>query len=238
MSASSTPPAARLSRRLRRPHHHRRRPRHRIQGDPDHPSPADSSAPKSPSISTACTPQIACSIHAAGNAEGTVTHRRSRRRRPRHTSLPAHHLGRSPRRNQTKIRKHHRPTRPRSHPALFLRRHPRRAQRRFHGPPFLPPSGRFATGALHLLRRRRTRSAIRHRHQNGTEPEQFVHSRYIIAWASNIHGNNVHSGPSSKKLAAKARSWSSSTRTAREPRSWPTGTCPSILAPMPRWLWA
>ena len=26
----------------------------------------------------------------------------------------------------------------------------------------------------------------------GTEPEQFVHSRYIIAWASNIHGNNVH----------------------------------------------
>src|ERR1700732_3851887 len=26
----------------------------------------------------------------------------------------------------------------------------------------------------------------------GTEPEQFRHSRYIIAWASNIHGNNVH----------------------------------------------
>jgi molybdopterin guanine dinucleotide-containing S/N-oxide reductase-like protein len=29
----------------------------------------------------------------------------------------------------------------------------------------------------------------------GTEPEQFVHSRYIIAWASNIHGNNVHLWP-------------------------------------------
>jgi len=28
-----------------------------------------------------------------------------------------------------------------------------------------------------------------------TEPEQFVHSRYIIAWASNIHGNNVHLWP-------------------------------------------
>ncbi|MFZ0562897.1 MAG: molybdopterin-dependent oxidoreductase [Terriglobales bacterium] len=29
----------------------------------------------------------------------------------------------------------------------------------------------------------------------GTEPEQFAHSRYIIAWASNIHGNNVHLWP-------------------------------------------
>jgi anaerobic selenocysteine-containing dehydrogenase len=29
----------------------------------------------------------------------------------------------------------------------------------------------------------------------GTEPDQFVHSRYVIAWASNIHGNNVHLWP-------------------------------------------
>src|ERR1022692_4301545 len=29
----------------------------------------------------------------------------------------------------------------------------------------------------------------------GTEPEQFTFSRYIIAWASNIHGNNVHLWP-------------------------------------------
>jgi len=29
----------------------------------------------------------------------------------------------------------------------------------------------------------------------GTEPEQFIHARYIIAWASNIHGNNVHLWP-------------------------------------------
>jgi molybdopterin guanine dinucleotide-containing S/N-oxide reductase-like protein len=29
----------------------------------------------------------------------------------------------------------------------------------------------------------------------GTEPEQFPHSQYIIAWASNIHGNNVHLWP-------------------------------------------
>jgi molybdopterin guanine dinucleotide-containing S/N-oxide reductase-like protein len=29
----------------------------------------------------------------------------------------------------------------------------------------------------------------------GTEPEQFAHARYIIAWGSNIHGNNVHLWP-------------------------------------------
>jgi molybdopterin guanine dinucleotide-containing S/N-oxide reductase-like protein len=29
----------------------------------------------------------------------------------------------------------------------------------------------------------------------GTEPEQFAHSGYIIAWGSNIHGNNVHLWP-------------------------------------------
>ena len=29
----------------------------------------------------------------------------------------------------------------------------------------------------------------------GTEPEQFRHSKYIVAWASNIHANNVHLWP-------------------------------------------
>jgi anaerobic selenocysteine-containing dehydrogenase len=29
----------------------------------------------------------------------------------------------------------------------------------------------------------------------GTEPEQFANSKYIIAWASNIHANNVHLWP-------------------------------------------
>ena len=29
----------------------------------------------------------------------------------------------------------------------------------------------------------------------GTEPEQFSHSRYILIWAANIHGNNVHLWP-------------------------------------------
>ena len=29
----------------------------------------------------------------------------------------------------------------------------------------------------------------------GTEPEQFRHSKYILAWAANIHANNVHLWP-------------------------------------------
>ena len=29
----------------------------------------------------------------------------------------------------------------------------------------------------------------------GTEPEQFPHSRYIIAWGANIHGTNIHLWP-------------------------------------------
>jgi len=29
----------------------------------------------------------------------------------------------------------------------------------------------------------------------GTDPEQFTHSRYIIAWGANIHGNNIHLWP-------------------------------------------
>jgi anaerobic selenocysteine-containing dehydrogenase len=29
----------------------------------------------------------------------------------------------------------------------------------------------------------------------GTDPEQFRHSRYIIAWGANIHGNNIHLWP-------------------------------------------
>ena len=40
----------------------------------------------------------------------------------------------------------------------------------------------------------------------GTEPEQFRDSRYIIAWASNIHGNNVHLWPfiaEARRLGAK-----------------------------------
>src|SRR6266481_6257823 len=45
----------------------------------------------------------------------------------------------------------------------------------------------------------------------GTEPEQFAHSRYIIAWGSNIHGNNVHLWPfieeARRKGAAKLADW-------------------------------
>src|SRR5271166_3740734 len=37
----------------------------------------------------------------------------------------------------------------------------------------------------------------------GTEPEQFAHARYIIAWGSNVHGNNVHLWPFIEKARRK-----------------------------------
>jgi anaerobic selenocysteine-containing dehydrogenase len=37
----------------------------------------------------------------------------------------------------------------------------------------------------------------------GTEPEQFRHSRYILAWGANIHGNNVHLWPFIKEARRK-----------------------------------
>jgi molybdopterin guanine dinucleotide-containing S/N-oxide reductase-like protein len=37
----------------------------------------------------------------------------------------------------------------------------------------------------------------------GTEPEQFAHSRYIIAWGANIHGNNIHLWPFIKEARRK-----------------------------------
>ncbi len=69
------------------------------------------------------------------------------------------------------------------------------SQRRLHGPPLLPPLG------ASQLERTICSSAGEAGLKSvlgiklGTEPEQFRHSRYIIAWASNIHGNNVHLWP-------------------------------------------
>ena len=40
-----------------------------------------------------------------------------------------------------------------------------------------------------------------------SEPEQFIHSRYIIAWASNIHGNNVHLWPFIVEARRRGASW-------------------------------
>jgi anaerobic selenocysteine-containing dehydrogenase len=31
--------------------------------------------------------------------------------------------------------------------------------------------------------------------KTGTEPEQFAHAKFIVAWGANIHGTNVHSWP-------------------------------------------
>jgi len=203
---------ARLSRRLRRPHHHRRRPRHPHSGrsrPPRHPR--ISSAPKSPSISTACySPDRVLYPMRRVTPKGPVTHPAvagDRRPRPRHTSLPAHHLGRSPRRNQTKkFEKHHRPTRPEailpySYGAPSARSTALPMDRRF-----FHRLGASQLGAHHLLPTPANSvcnpsSASK----MGTEPEQFVHSRYIIAWASNIHGNNVHLWPFIEREEARRK---------------------------------
>jgi len=72
----------------------------------------------------------------------------------------------------------------------------------------------------------------------GTEPEQFAHSRYIIAWAPTSTATTSTCGHSSRKGGARARSWSSSTPTKRAPPAAPTGIYRSIRAPMWRWRWA
>ena len=64
----------------------------------------------------------------------------------------------------------------------------------------------------------------------GTEPEQFRHSRYIIAWGANIHGNNVHLWPFIEEARRDGAKLVVIDPTARAPRSAPTGICPSIPA--------
>jgi anaerobic selenocysteine-containing dehydrogenase len=66
----------------------------------------------------------------------------------------------------------------------------------------------------------------------GTEPEQFRHSRYIIAWASNIHGNNIHLWPfieEARREGAKL--------VVIDPYRTRTGFCRSIPAPMRLLRW-
>ena len=65
----------------------------------------------------------------------------------------------------------------------------------------------------------------------GTEPEQFSHSRYIIAWAANIHGNNVHLWPFVEEARRKGAKLVVIDPTARARRAAPTGIYPSTLAP-------
>ena len=70
----------------------------------------------------------------------------------------------------------------------------------------------------------------------GTEPEQFTHSKYIIAWGANIHGNNIHLWPFIEEARRKGAKLvvidPYRTRTAGAP----TGTCRSIPGPTWRWL--
>ena len=113
-----------------------------------------------------------------------------------------------------------------------------RAQRRIDGPPLLPSPGRVAAASQHLLAGRRDAIISIYGRKIGTEPEQFRHSKYIIAWGANIHGNNIHLWPfieEARRNGAKLVVIDPyRTRTARLP----TGTSPSIPAPTSLWRWA
>ena len=78
----------------------------------------------------------------------------------------------------------------------------------------------------------RRRSGIRY----GTEPEQFRHSKLIIAWGANILGTNVHLWPFIVEARRNgAKFYTIDPRRNRSRRSWPTGTSPFIPAATWRW---
>ena len=71
----------------------------------------------------------------------------------------------------------------------------------------------------------------------GTEPEQFAHSRYIIAWASNIHGNNVHLWPFIEEARRQGAKLVVIDPYRTELRHARTGICRSIQEPTRRSRW-
>jgi anaerobic selenocysteine-containing dehydrogenase len=56
----------------------------------------------------------------------------------------------------------------------------------------------------------------------GTEPEQFRHSKLIIAWGSNVLATNVHLWPFIVEARREGRGSTPSIRFATAPASWPT----------------
>ena len=64
----------------------------------------------------------------------------------------------------------------------------------------------------------------------GTEPEQFAKSKYIIAWAANIHGTNIHLWPFIEEARRNGAKLVVIDPYARAPRAWRTGTSRSIPA--------
>ena len=72
----------------------------------------------------------------------------------------------------------------------------------------------------------------------GTEPEQFRHSKLIIAWGANVLATNVHLWPFIVEASATARVSIPSIRFAIAPASWPTRISPFIPAAIWRSRWA
>jgi len=71
----------------------------------------------------------------------------------------------------------------RSHSALQLRRLDGLLAGLRHGPPLFSSHGRVPARSHHLFGRGRRWPRRIHRFKYGTEPEQFRHSRLILAWA-------------------------------------------------------
>ena len=113
--------------------------------------------------------------------------------------------------------------------AVFLRRQPRRAERRLDGHALLPSPGRIAAAAHHL------RHDGRRRHRLDVRQERSAPSRSSFGTRSTSSrgartstATTFTCGRSSKKHGAMARSWWSSIPTARARRGSPTGTSRSI----------
>ena len=113
----------------------------------------------------------------------------------RRRRIPAHFVGRGAREIVSKLKQHQRGVRAGSDAAVLLRRQPRRAQRRLDGHALLPSPGCVAIASHHLRTTGGDAIVSIYGRKVGTEPEQFRHSKYIIAWGANIHGNNVHLWP-------------------------------------------
>jgi len=71
----------------------------------------------------------------------------------------------------------------------------------------------------------------------GTEPEQFRHSKLIIAWGANVLATNVHLWPFIVEARRMVRSFIPSIRFVIAPASWPTSISPSIRAAIWRSRW-
>ncbi len=71
----------------------------------------------------------------------------------------------------------------------------------------------------------------------GIDPEEIVHSRFIVLWGTNTIVTNLHYWPRVREAQRRGARGEdrSRIRCARAPRRWPTGTCRSSPRATRRW---